>query len=111
MGIVGYGDIGRATAQLARAFKMRVVALRRRAELSEDERREDVLAALYRPDQICDLMAACDYVVAATPYTPETDKIISRAAINAMRPNGVLVNVGRGKCIDEEALIEGEGGG
>ena len=52
-------------------------------------------------------MAASDYVVAATPYTPETDKIVSRAAIKAMRPNGVLINVGRGKCVDEEALIEG----
>jgi len=56
-------------------------------------------------------MAACDYVVVATPYTPETDKLVSRAAVGAMRPNGVLVNVGRGKCVDEEALIEGGGGG
>ena len=64
-------------------------------------------SAVYGPDQLCDLMAASDYVVAATPHTPETDKIISRAAIAAMRPNGVLVNVGRGKCVDEDALIEG----
>jgi hypothetical protein len=63
--------------------------------------------ALYRPDQLAELMAASDYVVAATPWTPETDKIVSAAAIAAMKPNGVLVNVGRGKCVDEEALIEG----
>lgn len=106
MGIVGYGDIGRATAQLARAFRMRVVALRRRAELSEDEKAEGVLAGLYGPDRLHDLMSACDYIVVATPHTPETDKIISREAIAAMRPNGVLVNVGRGKCVDEEALVE-----
>jgi hypothetical protein len=66
--------------------------------------------ALYAPAQLTDLMAASDYVVVATPHTPDTDKIISRAAVAAMRPNGVLVNVGRGKCVDEEALIEGEGG-
>ncbi|KAI8474809.1 MAG: D-isomer specific 2-hydroxyacid dehydrogenase [Monoraphidium minutum] len=104
MGVVGYGDIGQATAKLARAFRMRVVALRRRADLSEAEKAEG--DALYTPDKICDLMAASDYVVAATPHTPSTDKIISRAAIAAMKPNGVLVNVGRGKCVDEEALIE-----
>jgi phosphoglycerate dehydrogenase-like enzyme len=52
-------------------------------------------------------MAASDYVVMATPYTAATDKLIGAAAIAAMKPTGVLVNVGRGKCIDEEALIEG----
>ena len=66
--------------------------------------------AVYTPDRICDLMAASDYVVAATPWTPETDKIVSKGAIAAMRPNGVFVNVGRGKCVDEEALIEGKRG-
>lgn len=106
LGVVGYGDIGQATARLARAFKMRVVALRRRAELSAEERAEGVLDALYTPAQLLDLMTASDYVVAATPWTPQTNKIISRDAIAAMRPNGVLVNVGRGKCVDEEALIE-----
>jgi phosphoglycerate dehydrogenase-like enzyme len=63
---------------------------------------------IYSPDQLTDLMAVSDYVVAATPYTPATDKLISAAAIAAMKPNGVFINVGRGKCVDEEALIEGE---
>lgn len=56
-----------------------------------------------------ELMSVCDYVVMATPYTPATHQLINTAAIAAMKPNGVLVNVGRGKCIDEAALIEGEG--
>jgi hypothetical protein len=63
---------------------------------------------IYSPDQLTELMSVSDYVVAATPYTPATDKLISAAAIAAMKPNGVFVNVGRGKCVDEEALIEGE---
>jgi urease gamma subunit len=62
---------------------------------------------IYTPDQITELMSVSDYVVAATPYTPATDKLVSAAAIAAMKPNGVFINVGRGKCVDEEALIQG----
>lgn len=63
---------------------------------------------VYTPDQLTELMSVSDYVVAATPYTPATDKLISAAAIAAMKPTGVFINVGRGKCVDEEALIDGE---
>jgi hypothetical protein len=62
---------------------------------------------IYTPDQITELMSVSDCVVAATPYTPATDKLVSAAAIAAMKPNGVFINVGRGKCVDEEALIKG----
>jgi hypothetical protein len=63
--------------------------------------------ALYAPDQLHQLMAESDYIVMATPYTPSTHHLVDAAAIAAMKPTGVLVNVGRGKCIDETALIEG----
>ena len=63
---------------------------------------------LYSPDQLNELMSVCDYIVMATPYTPSTHQLINAAAIAAMKPNGVLVNVGRGKCINEAALIEGK---
>lgn len=63
---------------------------------------------IYSPNQLTELMAASDYVVVATPYTPLTHQLINAAAIAAMKPTGVLVNVGRGKCIDEAALIDGE---
>lgn len=62
---------------------------------------------LYSPQQLPELMSVCDYVVMATPYTPATHQLINADAIAAMKPNGVLVNVGRGKCIDEAALIAG----
>lgn len=65
---------------------------------------------LYSPDELHQLMSVSDYVVMATPYTPATHQLIDAAAIAAMKPNGVLVNVGRGKCIDEAALIQGEPG-
>lgn len=55
-------------------------------------------------------MAESDYIVCSVPYTPDTHHIVSAAAIAAMKPTGVFINVGRGKCVDEEALVEGEGG-
>jgi len=106
LGVVGYGDIGQATARLARAFGMRVVALRRRTELSAGEREEGVLSELFGPDRLLDLAAACDYVVAALPHTPATHGLVSRAFLEAMRPNGVFINVGRGKTVDEAALVD-----
>ncbi len=62
---------------------------------------------LYPPDQLPALMAECDYVVMATPHTPSTHKMVGREALEAMRPHAVFVNVGRGKCVDEPALVEG----
>lgn len=52
-------------------------------------------------------MADADYVVMALPYTPSTHHFVDAAAINSMRPNGVLINVGRGKTLEEAALIKG----
>ena len=63
---------------------------------------------MFPPEQICQLMAVCDYVVCCTPYTPETHQSVSATAIAFMRPNAVFINVGRGKCVDEEALVAGE---
>lgn len=64
---------------------------------------------MYAPAQLTELMAVSDYVVVATPYTPATHQLVDAAAIAAMKPTGVIVNVGRGKCMDEAALIEGKG--
>lgn len=104
--MVGYGDIGQRCAALARAFRMRVVALRRRPTMSAEEAASGLLDAVYGPGQLPELMAASDYVVAAMPHTPETHEIIDAAAIAAMKPTGVFINVGRGKTVAEPALIE-----
>mmetsp|Transcript_41935 Transcript_41935/g.133838 ORF Transcript_41935/g.133838 Transcript_41935/m.133838 type:complete len:293 (-) Transcript_41935:408-1286(-) len=102
MGVVGYGDIGQAAARLGRAFGMKVAALRRRPGPPGEPNPPDFT---FGSDQLCELMAASDYVVMATPYTPHTDKLMSKEAIAAMKPTGVFINVGRGKCVDEEALV------
>eukprot|EP00197_Chlamydomonas_leiostraca_P013645 CAMPEP_0202860326 /NCGR_PEP_ID=MMETSP1391-20130828/2081_1 /ASSEMBLY_ACC=CAM_ASM_000867 /TAXON_ID=1034604 /ORGANISM="Chlamydomonas leiostraca, Strain SAG 11-49" /LENGTH=334 /DNA_ID=CAMNT_0049539481 /DNA_START=126 /DNA_END=1130 /DNA_ORIENTATION=- len=106
LGVIGFGDIGQACARLARAFKMKVVGLRRRTQLTPEEAAENIADKLYSPDQLHELMAVSDYVVMATPHTPQTDKMVNAAALAAMKPTGVFINVGRGKCVDEGALVE-----
>ena len=102
LGVVGYGDIGRAVARQARALGMSVLALRRRAGAAPDGVAEEVAG----PDGLLDLMRRSDYVVAATPITPKTRGLIGRDAIAAMKPTAVFVNIGRGPVVDEGALVE-----
>jgi len=103
MGIVGYGDIGRSAAHLAKALGMRVIALRRRPEQSQaDPLVDEVLGT----ERLLELMARSDYVVVAAPLTPDTRGLVSADAIAAMKPSGVMINVGRGAVIDEPALID-----
>jgi phosphoglycerate dehydrogenase-like enzyme len=102
MGIVGYGDIGRACASRAKALGMKVLALRRRPELSADDPH---VTATFGFDRLQEMLPQCDYVVAAAPLTPETRHIISDAALSVMKRTAVVVNIGRGPVIDEAALI------
>ncbi|KAL3131826.1 hypothetical protein ABBQ38_007540 [Trebouxia sp. C0009 RCD-2024] len=104
LGVVGYGDIGQETANLARAFKMSIIALRRRKELSQHDK--DLNLQIYTPDQLNELMAESDYIVAALPHTDKTEKLVNAAAINSMKRTGVFVNIGRGQTVDEEALVK-----
>jgi phosphoglycerate dehydrogenase-like enzyme len=102
MGIVGYGDIGRACAWRAKAMGMRVLALRRRPELSGQDSHVD---RVYGWDGRLEMMAESDYVVCAAPLTAETRGMVSDAEFGAMRRGAVIVNVGRGPVIDEPAMI------
>jgi phosphoglycerate dehydrogenase-like enzyme len=101
MGIVGYGRIGQLTAERARAFGMKIIALRKRPVLSQGDPNID---ATYTPDRLHDLMAASDFVVCAAPLTPDTEGLISARMIAAMKPSAVFLNVGRGAVVDEAAL-------
>ena len=102
LGIVGYGSIGSATAERARPFGMKIGALRRRTELFQGDALVD---KSYGPDQLKDLMTACDYVLVTTPLTRETRGLIGASEIGAMKPEAVILNIGRGPVIDEPALV------
>jgi phosphoglycerate dehydrogenase-like enzyme len=118
VGIVGYGSLGRAVASLATAFGCRIVALRRhpdaalpspapRAGRGDDDlfAVEPIVARVYGPSGLRDLVAESDVVVLAAPLTSETDGLIDEATIGAMRRDAWIVNVARGRLIDDHALI------
>lgn len=103
MGIVGHGDIGRAIARRAKAFGMKVLALRRdTAPRAGDEDVDQVFAN----SDLHQMLPLCDYVVAAAPLTPNTRHMLSAAEFAAMKPSAIVMNVGRGPVIDEAAIVK-----
>lgn len=102
IGIVGLGSIGRRVAHLAKAFGMRVLATRRSSHAGAPEEHVD---QLYTMDRLHDLLKQSDYVVIAVPLTAETERLIGEPELRAMRSHAYLVNVARGRVLDEQALI------
>lgn len=102
LGVVGYGDIGRASAKLAKAYGMRVIGLKRNAEGFSDPYCDDV----YGMDRLHDLMAESDYILVSAPLTDQTRGMISAEALSHCKRSAVVINVGRGPIIDEEALVD-----
>lgn len=102
MGIIGYGDIGRAIARRAKALEMRVIAIRRRPELSRGDPYADEVLPV---EKKLVLMSHSDYVAVATPLVQDTNDLIGEAELNAMKPEAVLINVGRGPVVEEAALV------
>jgi phosphoglycerate dehydrogenase-like enzyme len=103
VGIVGYGDIGRAVASRLRPLGVEILALRRRPELSA---RDPLVKETLPPERLLDLVARADDVVVTAPLTPQTKGLVGGDAIAAMKGTAVLVNVGRGPVLDEAALVE-----
>jgi len=114
IGIVGYGSLGRSVASLATAFGCRVVAMRRHPDSRADESAPDDgegfpfpprIDRVVGPDGLLDLIAESDCIVLAAPLTPETEGMIDEAAVDAMRKDAWLINVARGRLIDDTVLI------
>ena len=102
MGIVGLSSIGLEVARLAAPFGMRISAIRRRVGQSPPEGVDEVL----QPDRLLDLLARSDVVVLTAPLTGATHRLIGRVEVAAMKPGAWLVNIGRGRLVDDEALVE-----
>jgi phosphoglycerate dehydrogenase-like enzyme len=108
VGIVGYGDIGRSVASHVRPMGMRVLALKRHVPVYNAD---PLVDKIYPSDQRLEMIAQCDYVVAAAPLTPETRGMIGDAEFAAMKKGAVVINIGRGPVIDEAAMARALAGG
>ena len=96
--VVGLGDIGGRLAQLAKAFDMHLVGLRRHPALGR--RAADAVHAM---DELNALLPEADFVVLTCPLTAETENLIDAAALGRMKPTAQLVNVARGRIVDPGA--------
>ncbi len=102
--IVGMGNIGRAVAARARPFGMRVVGVKR--VVREEDEAWRYADALYTTRDLHLALREADCVVVALPGTPATFRLLDAEAISAIKRGAYFVNVGRGKVVNERALIE-----
>jgi len=113
VGIVGLGSIGRAVGALATAFGCRVIAVRRRPESGVESSREGddlsfgeaMLDRVGGPEMLPELLGESDFIVLAAPLTPETENMINADTLAMVKAGSWLINVARGRLIDERALL------
>jgi D-2-hydroxyacid dehydrogenase (NADP+) len=99
--LVGLGQIGGRLARFAKAFDLRVVALRR-----DPAAGSGAADAVYAMPEFGAILAEADFVALACPLTAETEKLVDAAAFARMKPAAYLVNIARGRVVDEAALVE-----
>jgi phosphoglycerate dehydrogenase-like enzyme len=100
--VVGLGGIGTAVAQRLSALGARVTAIRRDVTRTTPT----AVAAVHTPDRLAALLPDADIAVLAAPHTKDTRHLIGARELASMREDAVLINVSRGKLVDEQALVE-----
>jgi phosphoglycerate dehydrogenase-like enzyme len=99
--VVGIGAIGGRLARLAKAFDMRVIGLRRDPALGRGD-----ADSVHATGELKALLPEADFVVLTCPLTTETEGLIDAEALGRMKRSAFLVNVARGRCVDEAALAK-----
>lgn len=102
LGVIGLGAIGGEVARIGHALDMRVLATKRTVEPGARAENVDQLFPMARLE---DLLGQSDFVVLCTPLTDETRHLIDARRLAQMRPNAVLINIARGKLVDEADLV------
>jgi phosphoglycerate dehydrogenase-like enzyme len=100
--VVGLGTIGERVATMALAMGMRVAAVRRHVDAPAPAG----LATVAGPDALPEMLTRADVVVLALPTTDETRALIGAAELARMKSSAILVNVARGRLVDEDALAD-----
>jgi D-2-hydroxyacid dehydrogenase (NADP+) len=98
--VYGLGRIGARLAGLGKAFGMRVIGVKRSPQGPSDP-----VDAAVTPDRFLEVLREADFVALTCPLTPETEGLIGEAELSAMKPSATLVNVARGRVVQEEPLL------
>ena len=98
MGIIGFGNIGQATARIALSFGMKVGVFTSKAQ---SELPEGV-----KKMSLEEIFKNCDVVSLHCPLTPSTQEMVNAERLNLMKPNAILINTGRGPLINEQDLAD-----
>jgi phosphoglycerate dehydrogenase-like enzyme len=98
--VVGLGQIGGRLAELAKAFDMRVIGLRRNPAAGGPADEVRSMSDLHA------VLPEADFVALTCPLTPDTENLIDASALGLMKPSAYLINAARGRVVDEAALIE-----
>jgi len=101
VGIIGLGRIGRDVATVCKFFDMTVIGTRRDITQTVDN-----VDTLYASNDIDSLLPLVDYLVLATPHTPETEGLMTAERIRLLKQGTVIINVARGAVIDQPAMID-----
>ena len=99
--IVGLGRIGSRLAKLAKAFEMRVIATRR-----DPSKGAGAADEVVGEEDLLGILPQADFVALTCPLTPRTENLIDAKALAAMKPSAYLINVARGKVVNEPALVD-----
>lgn len=97
--VIGFGAIGAGVGRIARAFGASVTGVRRSQRPDADA---DAIAGL---GELPGLLPGADVVVLTCPLTPQTRDLVDAGFLSRMKPGSVLVNIGRGGLVDEDALL------
>lgn len=104
LAVVGLGSVGREVARMASLLGVRVIGSKR---IVDGIAPEDVgVEELYPNADLHRMLAQADFVCLIAPHTSETENMIDAEAFAAMKPDSVLINIGRGALIEEKALLE-----
>jgi phosphoglycerate dehydrogenase-like enzyme len=98
--LIGIGDIGERTAQIARALEMGIIGVRHNPDHNTPG-----VSQMVGPEDLLTVLPQADVVVSTVPLTEETHHLLDQAAFDAMKEGAYLINIGRGGTIDQEALI------
>jgi phosphoglycerate dehydrogenase-like enzyme len=107
LGILGFGHIGQALARRAKAFDMRVCAIRRQAQPDPP----DGVAFIGGPDVLDDVLRQSDFLALTLSLSPETRGLLDARRLALMKPSAFLINVARAEIVDEAALYRALSGG